>query len=140
MTVESTRKTMTEYGQALLERRDFAQYFAPDVSLTIMDGDQVSRGAEAVEGLIRYLHEQAFDANPEFKGFTCEDGRCALEAVFAGKHTGEFAGVSATGREVSVPYSVLYDLEDDHIKELRIYMPMGALMKQITVAPAVSAG
>ena len=55
-----------------------------------------------------------------------------LEVVFVGTHTGEFGGVAATGRPVEVPYAVVYDLRGDKIAALRIYMPVDALMRQIT--------
>jgi len=52
-----------------------------------------------------------------------DTGKAAIEADFAGTRTGEFAGIQPTGREVRVPYSVIYDLRDDQISALRIYFP-----------------
>jgi predicted ester cyclase len=66
------------------------------------------------------------------KNLLVEDGKAALEADFVGAHTGEFAGVQATGRAVWVPYSVVYDLRGDQISKLRIYFPMSLLMEQLT--------
>jgi hypothetical protein len=40
--------------------------------------------------------------------------------------------VQPTGRAVRVPYSVLYDLRDNQISELRLYFPMDLLMEQLT--------
>lgn len=93
-----------------------------DVRLTIEGTDQEATGREAVVQTIRFLHEQAFDAEPELKNLVAEAGRAAIEADFVGRHTGEFAGVPATGRDVRVPYSVVYDLDGDRIKAVRIYM------------------
>ena len=56
----------------------------------------------------------------------------AVEADFAGTHSGEFAGVPPTGRPVRVPYSVVYDLRDERISALRSYFPMSLLMDQLT--------
>jgi predicted ester cyclase len=61
-----------------------------------------------------------------------DTGKAAIEADFAGTHTGEFAGIQPTGRPVRVPYSVIYDLRDDQISALRIYLPMSQLIEQIT--------
>jgi len=61
-----------------------------------------------------------------------DDGKAAIEADFAGTHIGEFAGIQPTGREVRVPYSVVYDIRGDQIGALRIYFPMGRLVEQIT--------
>ena len=46
----------------------------------------------------------------DFPAYFTDDGKAAIEADFAGTHTGEFAGIPATGRDVRVPYSVLYNL------------------------------
>ena len=60
-------------------------------------------------------------ARPEVKSLIVDGDRAALEADFVGRHIGEFAGVAATGRELRVPYSVVYDLAGGRIKALRIY-------------------
>ena len=44
-----------------------------------------------------------------------------IEVDFVGRHTGEFAGIPATGRNVRVAYSVHYDLTNGGISALRIY-------------------
>jgi predicted ester cyclase len=36
----------------------------------------------------------------------------------------EFGGIAATGREVRVPYSVVYDLQGEKIGAVRIYLSM----------------
>ena len=59
------------------------------------------------------------------------DDRAAVEVDFVAKHIGEFGGIAATGREVRVPYSVVYDLEGEKIKALRIYMPTDVLLEQL---------
>lgn len=66
------------------------------------------------------------------KNLLVDEGKAALEADFVGTHTGEFAGVQATGRAVRVPYSVVYDLRGDQISKLRIYFPMSLLVEQLT--------
>jgi predicted ester cyclase len=53
-----------------------------------------------------------------------------------GVHTAVFAGLPASGADVRVPYSVIYDLRDDRIAALRIYMPMDVLIGQIQGARA----
>jgi predicted ester cyclase len=68
----------------------------------------------------------------ELKNPLADDGKAAIEADFAGTPTGEFAGIPATGREVRVPYSVVYDLRGDQISALRIYFPMNLLTAQLT--------
>ena len=51
---------------------------------------------------------------------------------FVGTHTAGFGGVDATGRNVRVPYSVIYDLVGEEISAVRIYFPMSLLIDQLT--------
>jgi len=53
------------------------------------------------------------------------------KADFVGRHVAEFAGKRATGKEIRVPYSVVYELEGEQITALRIYMSMDAIMRQL---------
>lgn len=78
------------------------------------------------------MHENAFDARPELKNLLVDTGKAAIEADFAGTHTGEFAGIQLAGRAVQVPYSVVYDLREGKISALRIYFPMRLLIEQLT--------
>jgi predicted ester cyclase len=135
MTTESTRETMTGYLRALIERGAFSHYFTEEVTFTLMGSGQQVQGRAAVEQFIRYFHEQAFDAQPVVKTTLIGDGQAALEADFVARHTGEFLGVAATGREVHVPYAVHYDLASGKITALRAYLPMDILMQQIGAAP-----
>ena len=63
------------------------------------------------------------------------DGQAAAEFDFVGEHVGEFGGIAATGREVRVPYSVVYDLQGEKIAAVRIYLSMDLLMQQLDEAP-----
>ena len=139
MSAELTQQTMQAYGALLVKRGPYGQYFSNDVTFTLMGAGQVFKGQPAVEQFIRFLHEQAFDAQPELVSMICGDGQASLEAIFRGTHTGEFLGVSATGRSVEVPYSVFYELRGDKITALRAYMPMDVLMGQLKAGEAAPA-
>ena len=54
-----------------------------------------------------------------------------LEADFVGRHVSEFAGKRATGTDIRVPYSVVYDLQGDQIIALRIYLAMDEILRQL---------
>jgi predicted ester cyclase len=128
MSVEQVRETLRQYAEVLLARGEYGRFFA------LMGTGHQTRGAQAAEQSIRFLHETAFDAEPEMTNLVVNERGAAVEAVFVGTHTGEFAGVSATGNSVRVPYSVFYDVAADKIKALRIYMPMDQLLAQISGA------
>ena len=51
--------------------------------------------------------------------------------VWTGTHNGEFFGVPASGRKVSVWGMVIDRLEDGRIKDSRILMDAFGLMRQI---------
>ena len=131
MSNDQARETMRAYAEALLARADYGRYFARDIELEVMGTGQQARGAEAAEQTIRFLHEVAFDAQPEIAKVMVDESGAALEAMFVGRHVGEFAGVAATDNAVRVPYSVFYDISDGAITALRIYMPMDQLLAQI---------
>src|SRR5689334_4442642 len=130
--MSAERQVMQDYIDALVKRADFTRYFTEDVIATFEGTDQRADGREAAGQLIRYVHETAFDARPELKNLLADTGKAAIEADFAGTHTGEFAGIAPTGREVRVSYSVIYDLRGDQISALRIYFPMNLLIEQLT--------
>ena len=131
MSAAQIRETLQQYVEVLLARGDYGRFFDDDIEFALMGTDQQSRGAQAAEQTIRFLHETAFDAEPEFTNLVVDDHGAAAEAVFVGTHIGDFSGVSATGNRVRVPYSVFYDVDADKIKALRIYMPMDQLLAQI---------
>ena len=122
---------MEGYLEALAARGDYAQFFTDDVTLSIEGAEQHAAGREAVEQTIRWMHEDAFDAHPEMKSLVVGKSNAAVEADFVGTHTGEFAGIPATGCRVRVPYSVAYDLDGNAIRALRIYLPMDELYRQL---------
>jgi steroid delta-isomerase-like uncharacterized protein len=130
--MSTERQVMQDYLDALVKRADFPAYFTDDVVATFEGTDQRADGREAAGQLIRYVHQDAFDARMEPKNLLTDQGKAAIEADFAGTHTGEFAGIPATGRKIRVPYSVIYDLRGDQISALRIYFPMSQLMQQLT--------
>jgi len=138
MSIESTSETLTTYLEVLVQRGPYAQYFADNVTFTLVGANQEVTGREAVEQFIRYFHEQAFDAHPKLKTTIVEEDRAAAEIDFVGTHIGEFAGVPASNKNVNVPYAVVYDFQDDKITALRAYIPMDALLQQIgaTSTPA----
>ena len=126
------RQVMQDYLDTLVKRGDFPAYFTEDVVATFEGTDQRADGRDAAARLIRYVHEGAFDARMELKNLLTDDGKAAIEADFAGTHTGEFADIQPTGRKVRVPYAVLYDLRGDQISHLRIYLPTSTPIEQLT--------
>jgi predicted ester cyclase len=136
MSLDTTTRTINSYLNALLDRSDFGQFFADDVRWTTMETGEEIKGRDAVAGFILALHTELFDARPEIRSVAIADGLAALEADFVGVHTGEFAGIAATGAAVRVSYSVFYDVGEDGITALRAYMPVRQLVAELAAAAA----
>jgi steroid delta-isomerase-like uncharacterized protein len=138
MSMQETEQTIRDYLDALLNGGDFAAFFVDDVGWTTMETGEEIRGRQAVKDFIVALHSQWFQASPELRNVTADDGVAAIEAVFAGTHTAEFAGIPATGATVRLPYAVSYDITAGKIQALRAYFPVLALIQQLKDAAANS--
>jgi predicted ester cyclase len=128
MSVERTRAAVTGYLNA---KHGDASMLSDDVVFTIMATGQEHRGPEAVQGMLNYFYHGAFDAKAETRTLLFGDSNALLEADFVGKHIGEFAGIPATGKEVHVPFCVVYDVAGDKITRGRVYMEMPVMMQQL---------
>lgn len=130
MSIESTRDTMMRYFNS---QHSDVSMMAEDVTFTIMATGQQHHGREAVVGMLTYFYHVAFDATATSRVVLFGENNAMVEGDFVGKHIGEFAGIPATGKDVNVPLCVVYDLENDQIKNGRVYFEMPALMAQLGV-------
>lgn len=131
MTSASTRRLLETYLEALVQGGDFAQHLDPDVEWTTMETGEHLHGRDTVRDYITALHTVAFDARVEVRNLLVDGDSAALEADFVGTHTGEFAGVAPTGRQVRLPYTVVYDVGEHGITALRVYVPVAALLQRV---------
>lgn len=130
MSAESTRATMTAYLNALNGEVDFREFVTDDVVFTVVGTDQEYKGADAVQ-TIDYFHTAAFEVNTEVRRLVAAEDHAAAELVFHAKHVGEFAGIPATGKSVSIPFSVFYELTGGKIASIRVYQLLGALLSEL---------
>jgi predicted ester cyclase len=140
MGVEATQAVIDAYLLALVARENLAPFFSDDVVLELMDIGQRIQGRDEVAGAIVELHQQTFDAHPELTNRLVGEGSAAIEAVFVGTQTGEFAGIPSTGAQVAVPYAVFYDLADGQITALRIHGFASGLIAALTAEATPAAG
>lgn len=108
------------------------KYVAEDVHYRDLGSGQEYRGREEVAAMLHHLYHVAFDAKAEITNKIITEKKAMFEANFKGRHIGEFAGIPATNKEVSVPVCVSYDIEDGFIKRARIYFLGDVLMKQLS--------
>jgi steroid delta-isomerase-like uncharacterized protein len=133
MSVESTRRVMRRHWNS---RFADMSLFAGDVVYTVMaDGRQI-QGQEAVMHMLNHIYRVAFDARAEITNEVIGDGHAVIEGIFTGTHIGEFAGIPVTGKEISVPFCVSYELENEQIKRARIYFEMPVLLAQLETGAA----
>ena len=100
MSVEETRTVIEGYIRS--GHSDLGA-MAADVCFTVMATGQEFRGPDAIAGMLAYFYQQAFEAEAVNERLVVGSGRAVGEWDFVGRHIGEFAGVPATGTEVSVP-------------------------------------
>ena len=130
MSIDSTRETMLRYFNS--EHGD-ASTLAEDVVFTVMATGQEHHGRDGVQGMLNYFYHVAFDAAAEQRITIFGENNALWEGEFVGRHIGEFAGIPATGKDVRVPLSVVYDLEDGKITRGRVYFEMPALFQQLGI-------
>jgi predicted ester cyclase len=124
-------RTVSAHLEALGSAGDCGAELTDDVTLTIMETDEVIHGRAAVAALLTYVHHSAFSAPPVVMTLVAGAERAMIEAEFAGQHTGEFAGIPPTNHRVHLPYVVAYDLDADTIRAMRLYFPMDRLVRQL---------
>jgi predicted ester cyclase len=124
--LELTQKNMRDY----LRTHD-ARYVTEDaVFINKATGERIE-GREAIGQMLNYFYHIAFDAHAETTNVLVTEEKALAEGLFMGKHIGEFAGIPATRKIVTVPLCVSYTMENGLIKEARIYMMNDVLMKQL---------
>jgi predicted ester cyclase len=106
---------------------------------TLLSTGQQWRGHEEIKGMLTYFYQVAFNAQLVTKKLFGDDRFACWEADFVGKHTGEFAGIPATGKQVNVPIAIIYEIADGKIISGDIYFEMPVLMAQLGMAPSSEA-
>jgi steroid delta-isomerase-like uncharacterized protein len=133
MSVERTREVMDRY---LNSNHSDLSMMADDVVFTTMATGDEHRGPEGIKRMLEHVYHEAFDAKAETRTRIYTEDHAVLEADFVGTHTGTFAGVPATGRQVRVPLCVVYDLRDGKIVRGRVYLEVPVLLRQIGAGKA----
>ncbi|HSA57526.1 MAG TPA: ester cyclase [Gemmatimonadaceae bacterium] len=127
MSVDETRRVLEAYW-----RDHDPRYVAEGAVFTLLPTGEEIRGRDAVAKHLQGFYHGALDARAERTNAVFAEGQGVLEARVVGRHTGEFAGVPATGRAVDVPLCVTYDLSNGLIERARIYLMVNVLLQQIT--------
>jgi steroid delta-isomerase-like uncharacterized protein len=120
------RKNMLDYFQT----HDL-KFIAEDAVFRNLTTGEVYKGKAEIGGLLHFMYKVAFNARLETTSYIIEENKASVEGLFTGEHIGEFAGIPATNKKISVPISVSYELKDGLIKEARIYFIDSQLLQQL---------
>lgn len=126
MSIDDTRKVLEAYWQDHDPR-----FVAENAVFTMHATGEEIRGRDAIAKHLAGFYHGALEARAVRTNAIFGDGHGVLEARVVGRHTGVFAGVPATGREVDVPLCVTYDLSGGLIDRARIYLMANVLLGQI---------
>lgn len=124
--VEESRRVLDAY----VAQHDTSMV-APDAVFHDVASGQDYIGREAIAAMLDHVYHVAFEARSETVRTVVGDGAAVLEAVVVGIHTGEFAGVPATGREVRIPLVVSYRIADGQIQEAFVYLLVASFLQQV---------
>lgn len=112
------------------------KYVTDDVVFVDMStGDLFATNREELGQNLNWVYNIAFVAGIAEPRLTVGEGVGVVEFRLVGTHTGEFAGIPATGKEVDVPKVVVYELEENYpyrIKSARFYLMVNVLIDQLT--------
>ena len=137
MSADNVRALLTRFIES--DHQDLT-VLADDVVYTNMATGEEHRGHDGAKKMLHYIYHVAFDGRAEVRNLICGESHAVLEAIFVGRHTGEFAGVPATGTNVRVPLCVIYDIRDEKVSQARIYFEVPAFLAQVRPPAAASAG
>jgi hypothetical protein len=127
MSIEETRRVLEAYWV-----NHDPTYVAENAVFTMQPTGEEIRGRDAIAKHLAGFYHGALEASAIRTHAIFGDGQGVLEARVVGRHTGTFAGVAATGRDVDVPLCVTYELSGGLIERARIYLMVNVLLRQIT--------
>ena len=128
--------TAREYLEAF-NRRDWDQFkglFASEYSYTGGDGEK-QEGPEAGLAVGQMFATAMSDAKINIQRVHVAGDTAIVEFQASGTHDGDFMGIAATGRKVTMPVVTVLEIKDGKITAEREYMDMAHVMQQIGAMP-----
>ena len=127
MSIDNTRRVLEAYW----EEHD-PRHVAENAVFTMQPTGEEIRGRDSIAKHLAGFYHGALVARAVRTNAIFSDGAGVLEARVQGRHTGVFAGIPATGRDVDVPLCVTYEVSGGLIQSARIYLLVNVLLAQIT--------
>ncbi len=139
----------TEQNKALV-RRGFEEginqgkldYFDQVLAPTYVNHNMPAPGPgpEAFKQVLAMFLKAFPDMHITVEDVITEGDKVATRGTWRGTHKGDFMGIPATGKSVSVTYSDIWRFENGQAVENWVQMDMLGLMQQLGVAPAPGQG
>ena len=121
-------------------RRDWdsmRNVLAPGYSYTGGDGEKLE-GPDAGIAVAQMFAGAMSDAKLEIKKVHVAGDTAIVEFQGGGTHDGEFMGIAATGKKVSMPVVTILETKDGKIQAEREFMDMSHFFQQIGVMPEMA--
>jgi len=132
MTQSETAAVIADFEDAMVSNGAFEDYFADRVVITMVEVNEQIVGKQAAHDAMVQLNQVAFNASIRMDELIVGSGIASSEAVFTGVQIGEYAGIPMTRRQVEVPYSIFWELENGKITSLKIYGLVTGIIQQLT--------
>jgi steroid delta-isomerase-like uncharacterized protein len=113
----------------------FRGLLAPGYSYTGGDGER-QQGPEAGLAVGQMFAAAMSDAKIEIQHIHVAGDTAVVEFHGSGTHDGDFMGIAATGRKVSIPACTVLEIKDGKITAEREYMDLAHVMRQLGVIEA----
>lgn len=107
------------------------RYITDDAVFRNMGTGETYRGRAEIGAMLHYFYRVAFEARADISSHFIAEDKAIVEGVVRGKHTGEFMGIPATGKEINVPICVTYRLKAGLVQEAHIYIMNNVLLRQL---------
>ena len=133
MSIEESKLLVRGFIEQVINKRDLnaaGDYVAEDVVEQVPFPSQ-GPGLAGLKDVLRVLFAAFPDMHWTIEEQIAEASKVLTRFVWTGTHNGEFFGVPASGREVSVWGMVIDRLEEGRIKDTRILMDTFSLMQKI---------
>ncbi|GAA4742004.1 ester cyclase [Flavisolibacter ginsenosidimutans] len=110
------------------------KYLADDAVFRNMNTGETYKGRAEIGAMLHFFYHVLFEAKAELVNYAVTEEKAVAEARVKGKHTGNYNGIAATGKEVDFPLCLTYYLKDGLIQEAHIYTSTDVLMQQLGVS------
>ncbi len=94
------------------------------------------QGLDGARALVSLFTTSFPDFTSQIEMMAAETDRVAVRASHTGTHEGEFMGIPATGRRVTVTATGIFTCKDGKLIENRVVFDAFGLLQQIGVIPA----